>query len=108
MVFHKHKYITNPDVTPEDRVISEMYRMSQELEGNPPEHLNNTTLEQLTTLDNILKQKIAYKNECGLPASHHLPTPTLFSQPPVPPLTHPRVPNATENPSQPQRVKPNR
>ena len=62
MVFHKHKYITNHDVAPEDRVIAEMDTMSQELKGNPPEHLSNTTLEQVTTLGNILKQKIAYKN----------------------------------------------
>ena len=108
MVFHKHKYITNPDVTPEDRFIAEMDRMSQELEENPLEHLSNTKLEQLTTLDNILKQKSAYKNECGLPASHRLPTPPLFYRPHVPPLTPPRVPNATENTSQPPRVKPNR
>ena len=105
-VFHKNKYITNPDVTPEDRVISEMYRMSQELKENPPEHLSDTTLEQLMTLGDILKQKNKY--ECGLPAPHHLPNPPFFSQPPVPPLTPPRVPNGTENPSPPPRVKPNR
>ena len=35
-VFHKHKYITTPDVTPEDRVILAMKIMSQELKGNPP------------------------------------------------------------------------
>ena len=75
-VLHKHKYITNPDVTPEDRVIAEMDRMSQELKENPPEHISNTTLEQLTTLGNILKQKIKY--ECGLPTPHRLPTPPLF------------------------------
>ena len=28
-VFHKHKYITNPDVTPEDRVITAMGKLSQ-------------------------------------------------------------------------------
>ena len=69
-VLHKHKYITNPDVTPEDRVIVAMDMMSQELKENLPEHLSNTTLEQLTTLGNIIKQKIVYKNECGLPAPH--------------------------------------
>ena len=34
--------------------------------------------------------------------------PTIFSRPPVPPLTYPRVPNGIENPSPPPRVKPNR
>ena len=62
MVFHKHKYITNPDVTPEDLGIASMDSISQGLKENPPEHLSNTTLEQLTTLDNILKQKSAYNN----------------------------------------------
>ena len=28
-VFHKHKYITNPDVTPEDRFITAMGNLSQ-------------------------------------------------------------------------------
>ena len=59
-VFHKHNYITNHDVTPEDRVIAAMDRMSHEPKENPPEHLIKTTLEQLTTLGNILKQKINY------------------------------------------------
>ena len=43
-VFHKHKYITNPDVTPEYRVIEAMDRMSKELKGNPPEQFSVTTL----------------------------------------------------------------
>ena len=79
--------------------------MSQELKENPPDHLRDPTLEQLTTLGNILKQNFKY--ESGLPAPHRLPTPPLFSLPPVPPFTPPRVPNGTENPSPPPRVKPN-
>ena len=59
-MFHKHKYITNTDVTPYYRVIVAMDRMSKELKENLPEHLNDTILEQLTTLGNILKQKIKY------------------------------------------------
>ena len=48
-VFHKHKYITNPDVTPEDRVMAAMSKLSQEISGRAcNNHLSNTTLEQLT------------------------------------------------------------
>ena len=84
-VFHKHKYITNTDVTPEGRVIAAMDRISQELNVNPPEHRINTALEQLTTLGNILKLKSAENYECGLPAPHRLPTPPLFFDHPFPP-----------------------
>ena len=103
-VFHKHKYITNPDVTLEYRVIAAMDKMSQELKVNPPDHLSDTTLEQLTTLGNILKLKSADTYECALPAPHRLPTP----RPPIPLLTPPRVPTGIENPSTYPRVKPGR
>ena len=107
-MFHKYKYITNTDVTPEDRVITAMDKLSQELRGNPPEHLSDTTLEQLTTFGNILKLKSADKYECGLTELHRLPTPPLFLRPYVPPLTPPRVPTGTEIPSPPPKVKPSR
>ena len=61
--FHKHKYLTNLDVTPEEQVIAELENMSQELKGKQPKHLSKTTLEQLTKLRNILKQKIEDKDE---------------------------------------------
>ena len=62
-VFQKHKYITNPDMKPEDRVISAMDNLSQELREMPPEHLSKTTLGQLTTLVNIIKQNIEGKDK---------------------------------------------
>ena len=54
-----------------------MERISQELKVNPPEHLNNTTLEQLTTLGNILKLKSADEYECGMPEPYRVPTPPI-------------------------------
>ena len=55
-VFQKHKYITNPDVTPEDRVITAMGKLSQEIRGNACNNqLSDTTLDQLTRLGEILK-----------------------------------------------------
>ena len=85
-----------------------MDRMSQELKGNPPENLSDTTLEQLTTLGNIIKLKSVVMYECGLPTLHLLPTPPLFIQPTVNPLTPPRVPTGKEIPSPSPRVKPSR
>ena len=45
-VFHKHKYIINPDLTPEDWVIADMDNLSQELKGKStgtPQQNNATT-----------------------------------------------------------------
>ena len=60
-VFHKHKYLTNPGVTPEDRVIAAMGKLSQELGGKKTNHLSETTLDQLTSLGEILKKRIEDK-----------------------------------------------
>ena len=61
-VFHKHKYITNNDVTPEDRVIATMSKLSQEISGRAcNNHLSNMTLDQLTRLGKILKNGFKMK-----------------------------------------------
>ena len=38
-VFHKHKYITNTDITPEDRVIAASGKLTDTLKGRIPPHL---------------------------------------------------------------------
>ena len=43
--------------------MAAMDNLSQELKGKPPEHLSETTLEQLTTLGNILKRNIEDEDE---------------------------------------------
>ena len=55
-VFHKHKYITNPDITPEERVIAATGILSEELKGCIPSHISETTLRQLEQIGTILKQ----------------------------------------------------
>ena len=57
-VFHKHKYLTNPGVTPEDQVIAAMGKLCQELGGKKTNHLSETALDQLTSLGEILKKRI--------------------------------------------------
>ena len=46
-VFHKHKYITNPGVTPEDEVIATEGKLAAELKGRMANHLIKTELNQL-------------------------------------------------------------
>ena len=62
-VFHKHSYLTNPGVTLEDRVITSMVKLSQELGGKKTNHLSETTLDQVTSLGKILKKRIEYEEE---------------------------------------------
>ena len=54
-VFHYYKYITNPSVTPEDRVISTAGKLVAELKGHIATHLSETDLQQLERLGTILK-----------------------------------------------------
>ena len=54
-VFHKHKYITNPGVTPEDRVMTTAGKLMAELKGRMANNLRETELKQLEQLWTILK-----------------------------------------------------
>ena len=114
-LFHKHKYITNPDVTPEDRVKSAMSKMSQKISDRAcNNHLSDTTLDQPTGLGEILKKRIKDKEEQdqkthqsisqtirrsaridagnGLPVPRKLSKPTLLFRPPSAAAAPPRVP----------------
>ena len=54
IVFNKHKYITNTDVTPEDRVISAAGKLEDDLKGCMPPHLSESTPNQLERIGTIL------------------------------------------------------
>ena len=56
-VFHKQKYITNPDITPKDRVISATGKFTDALKDHMPPHLSETTLKQLDHIRTILKHE---------------------------------------------------
>ena len=43
-VFHKHKYITNPDITPEDRVIAAAGNLAETIKGCMLTNLSETVL----------------------------------------------------------------
>ena len=54
-VFHKHKYITNADITTKDRVIAAAGNLEDTLKGGMPPHLSEKILEQLERIGTILK-----------------------------------------------------
>ena len=80
-VFHKHKYITNMDVTPEDCVIAAAGKLAYELKGRITLHLSESTLDQLKLIWAILKK--GWKNTVQQHPPRKNPTPP----PPPPPDT---------------------
>ena len=67
-VFHKHKYITNPSVTPEDRIMATAGKLVAEIKGRMATHISKTDLHQLELLGTILKQIWAHpENPARLP-----------------------------------------
>ena len=65
--FHKHKYITNPSVTPEDRVMATAVKLAADLKGHMATHLSETSLHQLELLGTILKQGWAHPENPARP-----------------------------------------
>ena len=57
-VFHQHKYLTTPTVTPADRVLAAAKNFSEEIKGRMPQHLSTTNVDHLERLGNILKQRM--------------------------------------------------
>ena len=55
-VFHKHKDITNPSVTPEYHIMTTSGKLVDELKVRMATHLRKTSLHQLEQLGTILKQ----------------------------------------------------
>ena len=78
-VYHKHKYLTTPTVTPADRVLAAAQKLSEEIKGRMPQHLSTTNLDHLERLGNILKQRMPQVNENATqitpptPATRRLP-----------------------------------
>ena len=52
-VFHKHKYISNPNVTPADTVIAAAGNLASALKGTMPTCLQQSPLADLTRLSEI-------------------------------------------------------
>ena len=55
-VFHKHKYLTNPSVAPEDVVIDAANNLANALKNQMPQHLQSTSLQALAGIQDIFLQ----------------------------------------------------
>jgi hypothetical protein len=54
--FFKHKYITNPTITPKDRVIAAAGALAHALHNWMPPHMQAPTIQVLQDLQNIFQQ----------------------------------------------------
>ena len=54
-VLHRHKYISNPFVTPEDVVLSAAGKLAEALKGQMPQHLHESSLDKLKRLGTIFQ-----------------------------------------------------
>jgi hypothetical protein len=56
-VWFKHKYLTNPSVTPKDRIIAAIGGLAKTLRTNVPPQLHDNTVDKLQKLQDILQPR---------------------------------------------------
>ena len=83
-VFRKHKYITNLDITLDERVIAATSKLADALKGCMLPHLIETTLEQLDRIRTILKHE---RTQTVHPNPPRIPPNLLHSPTKLTPLT---------------------
>ena len=111
-VFHKHKSLTNPAVTPSDRIIVTAKTLVDEIKGCMPHHISATSLKHFERLGNILKQSMPQTDAppTTFPIPQSPPTTPLGRGPHTPPqqqntpLVFPPIAPATVTP--PPRIPP--
>jgi hypothetical protein len=104
--FFKHKYLTNPVVSPEDRVIEAAGALAQALDNQMPSHMPKSTIQALSDLQDVF-QHAAINNNVD-PTTHVTPAapprvPQNTLPEPATPATSPRVhdiPNTPVVPTQ--------
>jgi hypothetical protein len=57
-VWFKHKYLTNPSVTPEDQIISAIGGLAKTLRTNILPQLHDNTVDKLQKLKDILQPRL--------------------------------------------------
>ena len=72
-VFHKHKYISNPTVTPPDSVISASQNLATALKGKIPHYLQESPLSELSRLSKIFSDAAAVPKHSVEPSSAAVP-----------------------------------
>ena len=76
-VFFKHKYISNPSVTPEDSAISAANRMTDALKMHHPHNMCEDNIQALHRLEQIFKQAANNTKEVGINTKPPIPTPRM-------------------------------
>jgi len=68
--FFKHKYITNPAVTPEDLVIAAAANLSRALATNMPQQLQQSSIKALADLQDVFSHAAnKYNDDPTIPHS---------------------------------------
>jgi hypothetical protein len=105
--FFKHKYLTNPMVTPEDRVIEAAGALARALDNQMPPHMHKSTIQALSNLKDVFQQAaINYNTD---PTTHVTPAapprvpPDTLPKPAIP-ATSPRVHDIPNTPVVPTRL----
>ena len=89
--FFKHKYITNPAVSPEDLVIAAAANLSRALATNMPQQLQQSSLQALADLQDIFSRAANKYNDD--PTMHHIPGANIPTAP-----RRPHLENQLESP----------
>ena len=85
-VLHKHKYITNPDITPKEQVIAATGKLANALKGRMTPYFSETILQQLDCIMAILKHE---RTQTVQPNPTRIPPNLPPPPPPNPPRLHP-------------------
>ncbi len=62
-VWFKHKYLTNPSVTPEDQIVAAIGGLAKTLTTGVPPQLCNDTVDKLCKLQKILEPRTDRNDE---------------------------------------------
>ena len=76
-VFVKHKYTTNPPITPEDAVIYAANRMTDALKMHHLHNMGEDNIQALHCLEQIFKQAADNTKELGIKTTPPIPTPRV-------------------------------
>ena len=81
MVFFKHKYLTNPTVTPADAILAAAADLASLLKGHHARHLGRDKLHDLTNLQAIFSDAAAHNAADHNPNPNPNPNPATESAP---------------------------
>jgi hypothetical protein len=105
--FFKHKCLTNPAVTPEDRVIEAAGALARALDNQMPPHMHKSTIQALSNLQDVFQQATINYNANS--ATHVTPAapprvPLDILPKPATPATSPRVHDIPNTPVVPKQL----